>query len=140
MRLLFHSFCREQKCAFFFFILSRQVLQFPQNRIQSDQKENKPEEALQIIIGHVMAESYANKRSTHRRRQFVVSNAKKSYLMNFRLWNYNYAFYYYYLIMEKMYKINKSNILHSQEWVIYLPNATPMVSRFFGEMSNKCQF
>jgi hypothetical protein len=31
----------------------------------------------------------------------------KSYLMNFRRWNYNYAFYYYYLIMEKMYNNNK---------------------------------
>jgi hypothetical protein len=30
--------------------------------IQSDQKENKSEQALQIIIGHVVAESYANKR------------------------------------------------------------------------------
>jgi hypothetical protein len=40
----------------------------------------------------------------------------KSYLMNFTHWNYNCAFYYYrysYLIMEKIYKINKSNILHS---------------------------
>jgi hypothetical protein len=32
--------------------------------------------------------------------------------MNFKRWNYNYAFYYNYL-MEKTYKINKSNILHS---------------------------
>jgi hypothetical protein len=30
----------------------------------------------------------------------------KSYLMNFRLWNYK--IYYYYLIMEEIYKINKS--------------------------------
>jgi hypothetical protein len=29
--------------------------------------------------------------------------------MNFRRWNYNCAFYYYYLTMEKMYKISKSN-------------------------------
>jgi hypothetical protein len=36
----------------------------------------------------------------------------KTYLMNFTRWNYNSAFYYFYLIMEKMYKINKSNILH----------------------------
>jgi hypothetical protein len=50
--------------------------------IQSDQKENTSEQALQIIIGHVVAESYANKRSMHGRRQFV------SYLTNFRLWNY----------------------------------------------------
>jgi hypothetical protein len=28
-------------------------------------------------------------------------------------WNYNCALYYYYLIMEKIYKINKRNILHS---------------------------
>jgi hypothetical protein len=43
----------------------------------------------------------------------------KSYLMNFRRYNYDCAFYYYYLIMEKIYKINKINILHSEEWVIY---------------------
>jgi hypothetical protein len=43
-------------------------------RIQSDQQESKSEQALQII-GHVVAESYANKRSKHGRRQFVVSNA-----------------------------------------------------------------
>jgi hypothetical protein len=41
--------------------------------MQSDQKENKSEQALQII-GHVVAESYANKHSMHGRRQFVVSN------------------------------------------------------------------
>jgi hypothetical protein len=43
--------------------------------IQSDQKESKSEQALQIIIGHVVAKSYANKRSKHGRRQFMVSNA-----------------------------------------------------------------
>jgi hypothetical protein len=32
--------------------------------------------------------------------------------MNFRRWNYNCAFYYY-LTMEKMSKISKSNILYS---------------------------
>jgi hypothetical protein len=37
--------------------------------IQSDQKENKTEQALQII-GHVVAESYANKLSMHGCRQF----------------------------------------------------------------------
>jgi hypothetical protein len=31
-----------------------------------------------------------------------------------RRWNYNGTFYYYYLKMEKIYKINKSNILHSK--------------------------
>jgi hypothetical protein len=37
--------------------------------VQSCQKENKPEQALQIIIiGHVVAEFYANKRSMHGRR------------------------------------------------------------------------
>jgi uncharacterized protein (DUF2225 family) len=41
--------------------------------VQSDQQESKSEQALQII-GHVVAESYANKRSKHGRRQFVVSN------------------------------------------------------------------
>jgi hypothetical protein len=34
--------------------------------IQSDQEENKSEQALQLI-GHVVAEFYANKRSMHRR-------------------------------------------------------------------------
>jgi hypothetical protein len=38
--------------------------------VQSDQKEYKLEQALQIIIGHVVAESYANKH-----RQFVDSIA-----------------------------------------------------------------
>jgi hypothetical protein len=43
--------------------------------VQSDQKENKAEQALQII-GHVVAESYGNKRcSMHGRRQLVISNA-----------------------------------------------------------------
>jgi uncharacterized protein YkuJ len=41
------------------------------NILQNDQKENKSERALQII-GHVVAEVYANKRSMHGRRQFVV--------------------------------------------------------------------
>jgi hypothetical protein len=59
-------------------------------------------------IGHVVAEFYANKRLMHERRQFVVY---LFYLMNFRRWNYNCAFYYY-LILEKIYKINKSNILY----------------------------
>jgi hypothetical protein len=36
----------------------------------------------------------------------------KSYLMHFRHWNC--AYYYYYLIMENIYKINKSKILHSK--------------------------
>jgi hypothetical protein len=43
-------------------------------KVQSDQQESKSEQALQII-GDVVAESYANKRSMHGRRQFVVSNA-----------------------------------------------------------------
>jgi hypothetical protein len=42
--------------------------------IQSDQQESKSEHALQII-GHVVAKSYAHKRSKHGRRQFMVSNA-----------------------------------------------------------------
>jgi hypothetical protein len=42
--------------------------------VQCDQKESKSEQALQII-GHVLAKFYANKRSMHGRRQFVVSNA-----------------------------------------------------------------
>jgi hypothetical protein len=69
------------------------VLQKRRNKYQvkSDEKENKSEQALQII-GHVVAESYANKRSMHGRRQFVVQTLlyNKSYLMNLRRWNYNY--------------------------------------------------
>jgi hypothetical protein len=69
------------------------VLQKGRNKYQvkSDEKENKSEQALQII-GHVVAESYANKRSMHGRRQFVVQTLlyNKSYLMNLRRWNYNY--------------------------------------------------
>jgi hypothetical protein len=69
------------------------VLQKRRNKYQvkSDEKENKSEQALQII-GHVVAESYANKRSMHGRRQFVVQTLlyDKSYLMNLRRWNYNY--------------------------------------------------
>jgi hypothetical protein len=42
--------------------------------VQSDQQESKSEQALQII-GHVVAKSYADKRSKHGRRQFMVSNA-----------------------------------------------------------------
>jgi hypothetical protein len=42
---------------------------------QTDQKEFKSEQAVQII-GHIVAESYANKRSKkHGRTQFMVSNA-----------------------------------------------------------------
>jgi hypothetical protein len=62
--------------------------------VQSDQKENKSEQALQII-GHVVAKFYAKIRS------MAVDNLwsetllyNKSYLMNFRRWNYNYAFYW----------------------------------------------
>jgi hypothetical protein len=43
--------------------------------VTSDQKENKLEQALQII-GHVVEEFYANQRWMHgRRTQFLVSNA-----------------------------------------------------------------
>jgi hypothetical protein len=38
-------------------------------------EENKSEQVLQIIIGHIVTKSYANKRSMNRRRQFMVSNA-----------------------------------------------------------------
>jgi hypothetical protein len=37
-------------------------------------KKNKSEQALQIM-GHVVAEFYANNCSMHRRKQFVDSNA-----------------------------------------------------------------
>jgi hypothetical protein len=38
--------------------------------LQSDQQESKSEQALQII-GHVVAKSYAHKRSKQGRRQFI---------------------------------------------------------------------
>jgi hypothetical protein len=41
---------------------------------------------------------------------FIIN---KSYLIHFRQWSYNCEFYYYYLIMEKIYKTIKSNILYS---------------------------
>jgi hypothetical protein len=74
------------------------------------------------------------------RRQTLLYD--RSYLMNFRLWNYyNCAFYYYYLIMDKIYKINKSNIfitfVRMGDLPVLLPNATPLVSRCFAEMSKK---
>jgi hypothetical protein len=100
-------------------------------------KENKAEQALQIV-GHVVAESFANKRSLHGRRQFGVSNGNKSYLLNFRHWNYDCAFYHYYLIMEKIYKINESNILHSQEWVIYQLYCQTR-RHWYADFSVKCQ-
>jgi hypothetical protein len=45
------------------------------------QKKNKSEQASQII-GHVAAESEANKRSMHGRRQFVVSNVKWYFILH----------------------------------------------------------
>jgi hypothetical protein len=48
----------------------------------------------------------------------------KSYLINFRRWNYNFTFYYYYRIC------NLSALLL---------NATPLVRRFFAKMSKKRQ-
>jgi hypothetical protein len=78
--------------------------------IQCHQKENKSEQALQMI-GHVVAKSYGNKRSMHDRRQF----------------------YYYYLIMEKFYKINKNG---SFTCFIAKCDAT---GKFFAEMSKKRQ-
>jgi hypothetical protein len=63
--------------------------------------KNKTNQSRRLqIIGHVVAKFYANKRSMHGRRQFVFQKL----LYNLRRWNYNCAFYYYYLIMEKIYK------------------------------------
>jgi hypothetical protein len=42
--------------------------------ISASTQKNKSEQALQII-GHVVAESYANERSIHGRRQFMVSKS-----------------------------------------------------------------
>jgi hypothetical protein len=66
--------------------------------------------------------------------QMLVYN--KSYLMNFRRWNYNCAFYYYYLIMDTIYKINiEQYFTFARMGNLLLPKATPLVSRFFDEMS-----
>jgi hypothetical protein len=65
--------------------------------------------------------------------------------MNFRRWNYihiyNCEFYYYYLIMEKIYKINEQHFTFVKMGNLpaLLPNATPPVRRFFSEMSKKRQ-
>jgi hypothetical protein len=75
--------------------------------IQYDQKEMRA--VLKIIVSHVEEQLYAHKRSMDGSKTLLYN---KSYLMNFRRWNYNCTFYYYYQIMEKIYKINKTNILH----------------------------
>jgi hypothetical protein len=49
--------------------------------IQSDQKENKSEQALQII-GHAVAELYTNNPSMQGRRQVLVSNESYDILAN----------------------------------------------------------
>jgi hypothetical protein len=49
--------------------------------IQSDEKENKSEQALQII-GHAVAELYTNNPSMHGRRQVLVSNESYDILAN----------------------------------------------------------
>jgi hypothetical protein len=58
-----------EKC---FLILFLSLTLFNSGLVHSDEKENKSEQALQII-GHVVAKSYANKSSMHGRRQFLVS-------------------------------------------------------------------
>jgi hypothetical protein len=55
------------------------IRNFSMVSIQSDQKENKSEQALQII-GHVVAESYANKRSMHGRR--TICDLKCYFIIN----------------------------------------------------------
>jgi hypothetical protein len=73
------------------------------------------------------------------RSQTLLHN--KSYVMNFGHWNYNCAFYYYYLIMKKIYKINKSKnfvtFVRMGNVSALLSNATPLLTRFFAEMSKK---
>jgi hypothetical protein len=73
--------------------------------------ENKSEQALQII-GHVVAEFYANKRLMHGRSVDNLWSQKplynKSYLMNFRRCvGIISTFCDYYLTMEKIYEIKK---------------------------------
>jgi hypothetical protein len=78
------------------------------------------------IIGHVVAEFYANKPPMlgvdSLRSQTLL--CIKSYLMNFR---------HHYLMMEKMYKICNA-FVRMGNLPALLPNATPLVSRFFAEM------
>jgi hypothetical protein len=80
--------------------------------VQGD-KKNQSEQASQII-GYVVAEFYASVQALGvDNLWFQMPLYNKSYVKNFRRWNYNCAFYYYCMIMEAFYKINKSNILHS---------------------------
>jgi hypothetical protein len=63
------------------------------------------------MIRHVVARSVQCMGVDNLWSQTLLYNI--SYFMNFRRWNYNCAFYYNYLIMEKIYKIYKNNILFS---------------------------
>jgi hypothetical protein len=84
----------------------------------------KKEQALQIF-GHVVAEFYANRRSMHGRRQFVVS-----------------IIVHFIIIID-----NGENVSNKQEQNFafvkmcnlpaLLPNATLLLSRFFAEMTKK---
>jgi hypothetical protein len=53
-------------------------LHVSKNVLQCDQKENKSEQALQII-SHVIVEFYENKRSRHRRKQLVLMSKKRQW-------------------------------------------------------------
>jgi hypothetical protein len=59
--------------------------------------------------------------------------------MNFRRWNYQCAFYCYYLIMEKIYKITIETfyIRKNGSFTSFIDKRH--VSRFFDEMSKKRQ-
>jgi hypothetical protein len=61
---------------FLFFVNSHNIS--GQKRRVCDQKENKSEQALQIIIGHVVAELNANKRSMQMQTLlFIINHASR---------------------------------------------------------------
>jgi hypothetical protein len=64
--------------------------------------------------------------------------------MDFRRWNYNCAFYYYYLISDNRENLSNKQAQHFTfvsmgNLPALLPNATPLVNRFFAGMSKKRQ-
>jgi hypothetical protein len=110
--------------------------------VQSDQEENKSEQALQII-GHVVAKSYVNKRS--------ICGLKRHLIINHTSWIFDVGIiillciYYLLLLFD-----NEENLESKQEQYftfvrmgnlrVLLSNTTPLVSRFFSKMAKKHQF
>jgi hypothetical protein len=80
----------------------------------------------------------------HGRRQIVVSNSILNHTS--RILDVGIIivhFIYYYLVMEKVYKNKQEQyftFVRMGNIPALLPNGTPLVSRFFSEMSKKRQF